>query len=96
MREKALELWEKGAISTEHMMNTHGYSLEVEREKREQEKSDGTDEVMLPREIGNTTYVQNKAGRPQVDDSERTSDPEAALRGKEPKPSNPEGSMDEV
>ena len=54
---------------------------------------------MLPRELGNTTYVdnsttENKVGRPEMDNTERTSDPEAAMRGKQPKPSNPEGSME--
>lgn len=103
LREKAVELWEKGVISTDHMLKTQGYSLEVERENREKEKSDGTDEVMLPREIGNTTYVDNsssstinKVGRPEMDNDERTSDPDAAARGKQPKPSNPEGSMDDA
>ena len=100
LREKALELWEKGVISTGHMLKTQGYSIEVERENREKEKSDGTDKTMLPRELGNTTYVDNsattnKVGRPTMDDSERTSDPESAIRSAQPKPSNPEGSMDE-
>lgn len=93
LREKAVELWEKGVISTDSMIKTQGYSLEIERTKREKEKSDGTDEVMLPRE--QTSVSSNEgAGRPTVDDSDRTSDPEAAVRGKMPKPSNPEGSMD--
>lgn len=97
LREKAIELWEKGAISQDTMMNTQGYSLEVERKKREKEKSDGTDEIMAPRDI---SYAQtdnsttNKVGRPELDNDERTSDPEAALRGKQPKPSNSDGSMD--
>ena len=95
LREAALDLWEKGAISTDRMLKTQGYSLEVERENREKEKSDGTDEVMLPRELGNTEYVQEDVGRPTMDDSERTSDPENAIRSKQPKPSNPEGSMEE-
>jgi hypothetical protein len=99
LREKALELWEKGVISTDHMLKTQGYSIEVERENREKEKSDGTDKIMLPREVSNTMYTDNstttnKVGRPELDDEDRTSDPEAAVRGKEPKPSNPEGSME--
>lgn len=90
-REKALELWEKGVISTDTMSKSEGYSLERERKKREQEKSDGTDKIMAPRDVEAST--QNEAGRNPVDDSERKSDPEAAIRGKQPKPSNPEGSM---
>ena len=41
------------------------------------------------------TTEETKIGRPEMTDDERTSDPEAALRGKQPKPSNPEGSMGE-
>ena len=91
LREKALELWEKGVISTDTMSKSEGYSLERERKKREQEKSDGTDKIMAPRDV--EASAQNEAGRNPVDDSERKSDPEAAIRGKQPKPSNPEGSM---
>ena len=94
LREKALELWEKGVISTEHMMETHGYSLAIEREMREQEQSDGTDEVMVPRNVkaANETTENKKAGRPKLDDSERNSDPENSVTGRQPKPSSPEGS----
>ena len=104
LREKCMELWDKGVISTGTMLNAQGYSIEVERKNREKEKSDGTDEAMLPREVSNTTYVDNstnktentKVGRPELDDTERTSDPENAVRGRQPKPSNPEGSMDDT
>ena len=104
LREKCVELWEKGVVSTKHMLDVEGYSLEMERKYREQEKKDGTDDIMMPREVATQTAIQqntvettettNKVGRPTVDDSERTSDPEAAVRGKQPKPSNPEGSME--
>ena len=93
LREKAIELWEKGVISTSHMLNTNGYSIEVERENREKEKSDGTDEVLMPREAIVTKEQSTNVGRPTKDDDERKSDPEAAVRGKQPKPSRPEGSM---
>ena len=101
LREKALELWEKGVVSTDHMLKTQGYSIEVERENREKEKSDGTDKVMVPRELSNTQYVENnttvnKIGRPEMDNTERTSDPSSSETGRQPKPSNPEGSMDDA
>lgn len=101
LRENALALWEKGVVSTGHMLDLHGYSVEVERNNRKKEKSDKTDEILLPRDLGNTTYVdnsttQNSVGRPELDNTERTSDPESSMRGKQPKPSNPEGSMDET
>ena len=95
LREKALELWKNGAISTDRMMKTHGYSLEIERRNRVKEKQDGTDNIMIPRDnIYSSSHESDaKVGRPTMDDTERTSDPESAIRGKQPKPSNPEGSM---
>ena len=97
LRENALSLWEMGVISTDHMLQIQGYSLDIEKENRQKEKSDGTDKVLLPRELGNTNYVEsNTVGRPVMDNEERTSDPDSAERGKQPKPSNPEGSMDET
>lgn len=98
LREKALELWEKGVISTDHMLKTQGYSIEVERKNREKEKSDGTDKALMPREISNASYSDssdNKVGRPVMDMEERSSDPGKSETGKQPKPSNPEGSMDD-
>ena len=102
LREKCIELWEKGVVSTKEMMETNGYSIDVERTQRMKEATDGFDKDLAPREAvnpvnntsNNTTSI--KIGRPSKDDSERTSDPEAALRGKEPKPSNPEGSMEDT
>ena len=94
LRENALALWEKGVVSTDHMLKINGYSLEVERENREKEKKDGTDEAMMPREVMVNKASSDKVGRPEMDTDERTSDPESAVRGKQPKPSNPEGSME--
>ena len=74
------------------MMETQGYSLEVERAMREKEKSNGTDEVMAPRDQSST--ANNDVGRPELDNDERTSDPDAAERGRQPKPSSPEGSLE--
>ena len=98
LREKCVELWEKGIVSTRHMMDIQGYSLEVERENRKKEKQDGTDEIMIPRVMtatGNSGETNDGPGAPTKDDSERKSDPAASERGKQPKPSNPEGSLDE-
>ena len=89
LREKAIELWEKGVVSTEHMMNLNGYSLEVEREKREKEKSNGTDAAMPPRVLKQTS-TSTKSNK-----EEKSSNPENTETGKLPKPSNPEGSMDD-
>jgi len=95
LREKCIELWEKGVVSTKHMMDIQGYSLEVEKEAREKESKDGSDKTLAPRETL-ITNEQNNVGRPAKDDSERTSDPEAALRSAQPKPSSPEGSLDDM
>ena len=56
---------------------------------------------MVPRELSNTQYVENnttvnKIGRPEMDNTERTSDPSSSETGRQPKPSNPEGSMDDA
>ena len=101
LREKCIELWEKGVVSTKSMMETNGYSMEVERTRREKENSEGIDEVLSPRDVVNShftfdsTKTSNPVGRPKKDDSERTSDPEAAIRSAQPKPSSPEGSLEE-
>ena len=34
-----------------------------------------------------------KQGRPKMDDTERNSDPAKSMSGKQPKPSNPKGSL---
>ena len=93
LRETALALWEKGVVSTDHMLKTHGYSIDVEKENRQKEKSDGTDEILISRESTVVEQSNENVGRPEIDDSDRKSDPASSERGKQPKPSNPEGSM---
>ena len=102
LREACQILWEKGLVSTKTMMEANGYSLDREKVQREKEATDGTDEVMVPREEqrasesessdSNNTTIKETRGRNSLDDDERTSDPENARRGAQPKPSNPEGS----
>ena len=97
MREKCIELWSKGVVSTDTMMKTNGYSMENERSKRQKEASDGTDEVFVSREApvqnnSDSSDNQSKQGRPTKDDDERQSDPSKSETGRQPKPSNPEGS----
>lgn len=90
LREKCVELWEKGVVSTKTMTETNGFSMEVERTQRQKEAFEGFDKDLAPREITNTS-----SNRPTENETETTSDPEATIRGKIPKPSNPEGSLDE-
>lgn len=97
LREKCNELWQNGVVSTQTMMETNGYSIDREKELRDKEKTNGVDETFVPRALNGTTAsgTNEKQGRPELDESERKSDPDASERGKQPKPSSPEGSMDE-
>ena len=95
LRETCKELWEKGAISTQTMLETHGYSMEKEIEYRENEAKKA-DAVLCPREETVSNNTSSDVGRPEMDDSERMSDPDSAQRGRQPKPSNPDGSMDDT
>lgn len=90
LREACTTLWKDGVVSTKTMLETNGYSLDQERAQREKEISDGTDEVMAPRDTNTAeSNDSNSVGRPTMDDSERKSDPESSERGRQPKPSNP-------
>lgn len=95
LRDTCAKLWENGTVSTKTMLETNGYSLDQELEQRKKEQQDGVDELLAPRENKTSTSKNEGAGRPELDDSERTSDPDSAARSKQPKPSNPEGSMPE-
>lgn len=91
LREKCIELWQKGTVSTKTMMTTTGYSFEYERTQREKEADDGTDEILAPRDQ-QQEVASSTQGRPTLDDSERKSDPSRSESGRQPKPSRPEGS----
>lgn len=95
LRDKCFELWQNGTVSTQTMMEANGYSIDVEKERRKNEASDGTDELLVARNAKTTTESTGKTGRPELDSTERKSDPAASERGKQPKPSSPEGSLDE-
>lgn len=107
LREDCEKLWTNGLVSTRTYLVEQGYNLDKEKAMREEERSNGTDAVMVPRNAnavgGNSGNVSNDPavqtddgrGRPELTDEERTSDPDAAERGKMPKPSNPDGSMDD-
>lgn len=95
LREICMQLWEKGTVSTKTMMEMHGYSVEQEKERREKEASDGTDEVLTDRSKKAASEPGKDVGRPELDESERTSSPDKSESGRQPKPSNPEGSNTE-
>ena len=90
-QEVCRQLWEKGVVSTKTMLQTHGYDMDQERERM---KTDPPREN-TPQESSSDTSDsgQAKRGRPTLDDSERSSDPMKSQTGRQPKPSNPEGSL---
>ena len=59
----------------------------------------GGDEQPVESPVGKTDTQKDtdestgKQGRPEMDDTERSSDPAKSMSGKQPKPSNPEGSL---
>lgn len=102
LRESCQQLWSLGLVSTKKFLEVNGYSVDMEKEQRNKEKSDKTDEIMSPRQTSvskqqdtSSEEESNKVGRPEMDDSERNSDPAKSETGKAPKPSNEEGSGDQ-
>lgn len=91
-QEVCRSLWEKGVVSTRTMLQMHGYDMdqELERKKHEQpvESPVGKSDTQK-----STDEPTGKQGRPEMDDTERSSDPVKSMSGKQPKPSNPEGSL---
>ena len=98
LRETCEKLWMTGLVSTKTMMDMQGFSMSKERERREIEASDGTDEILAPRqtqataqqnqqnqEDGNNEDGKKPVGRPKMDNDERNSDPENAIRSKQAK-----------
>ena len=90
-QEVCRQLWEKGVVSTKTMLQTHGYDMEQEEERK---KSDPPREnAVHEKRSDSPDSGQAKRGRPTMDDTERSSDPAKSKSGAQPKPSNPEGSL---
>jgi len=91
-QETCYKLWESGVISTKTMLQTHGYDIDQELERK---KSESPVEPPVRKQNSRTddTNSEEERGRPEMDDGERSSDPLNSLTGRAPKPSNPEGSM---
>jgi hypothetical protein len=89
-QEVCYKLWQSGVVSTQTMLQTHGYDMEQELERKKGEEPPVS--PVAEKEAGKTDG-EDKRGRPGMDDAERKSDPAKAMTGKQPKPSNPEGSM---
>ena len=92
LREACKELWSEGVISSKTYLETFGYSIDKEVEQRKEESKE-IDTILVQRDM--KVSSEDGAGRPESDDSERTSDPEKSETGKQPKPSSPDGSMEE-
>jgi hypothetical protein len=91
-RESCEKLWQQGLISTRTLMEVSGFNLAKEKERRETEMNDGTDETMIPRQMNQAqeaptdqTEEKGKVGRPKMDNDERHSDPDNAERSKQAK-----------
>lgn len=96
-QDACLKLWEKGVVSNQTLLQAYGYDMGQEVERKRNEKASGVSDVLLPAdkptESATPDTTSDKIGRPELDDSERSSDPAKAVTGKQPKPSNPEGSL---
>ena len=96
-----MKLWEKGMLSNETLLQTYGYDMGQEVERRKAEEANGIPDTLTP-PAGKNATTQTKTGdggddtvtvgRPTLDDSERHSDPAKSVTGRQPKGSNPEGS----
>ena len=97
-RETCFRLWEKGVLSSETMLNAHGHDIEQEAARKAHEKESGMTDILMPPGVSDKGKPEgernDKTGRPRMDDDERNSDPGKAETGRQPKPSNPDGSTD--
>lgn len=95
-QEACTKLWQSGVMSTQTMMEAYGLDTMQEVERRKNEAMEA-DEILAPRTQKNEETVddgeKNEGGRPEMTDEERHSDPANSQTGKQPKPSNPEGSL---
>ena len=99
-QDTCLKLWKEGVVSKETLLQTHGYDMKQEVERRKQEKINGVDEALLSPTAEETenaeTNEETTMGRPTLDDSERMSDPAKSQTGRQPKGSRPEGSNEQT
>lgn len=93
MRNVCQSLWQNGLLSTRTYMESNGFNLAKEKERRETELRDGTDEVMTSRQMSAALQptapkkeeTENSVGRPKMSTESRHSDPENAIRSKQAK-----------
>lgn len=98
LQEACYKLWQSGVVSTQTMLELHGYDMKQEAGRVKREGQEGVLRPQPGEQEGAAQTTQpagqtGKVGRPEVDDDQRTSDKSKAYTGKAPKPSNPEGSL---
>ena len=93
LREKCVELWEKGVVSTRTMMDTNGYSIEIESRQREEEASQGYDEMLAPRGTANAASNNTNNTNNTTNDTESTDGEPKKKRGR-PKKSDSDRKSD--
>lgn len=103
-QEACMKLWESGNLSRKTLMETYNLDIDLEYERKKKERDDGYDEIFVKpssavqtedkEETGGRENV--KIGRPAMDDNERNSPEDNSQTGRQPKPSNPEGSEEQT
>lgn len=91
-REECQKLYDKGVLSIQTLLDSHGIDIKREFDRKQAEADDGMTKVFVApgKEAANTD--DGSRGRPTLDDNERESDPGNSETGRNPKPSVPEGS----
>lgn len=96
-QDACMKLWEKGVVSNQTLLQTYGYDIGQETERKRQEEKSGITVILSPadkdKDDASAKNADGKVGRPEMDEADRNSDPAKAITGKQPKPSNPDGSM---
>ena len=94
-QDACMKLWEKGVVSNKTLLQTYGYDMGQEVERKKQESTSGTTAVLMPNEQQKKAESEKEnasPGRPVLDDSERKSDPAKSITGRQPKGTRPQGS----
>lgn len=94
-QETCFKLWKEGCVSSETMLQAYGFDMGQEVERKRNEMNNGVTELIHPAAATDTEMTNNNdsvIGRPTLDENERNSDPLKSETGRQPKPSNPEGS----
>lgn len=92
-----MKLWEAGVLSSKTLLDQYHINMETEYELKKKENDEGITETFVKPGINQADTVPSgdtgdTIGRPTLDDSERQSDPGNSETGRQPKPSNEEGS----